>query len=70
MTDVKYRLKKGQKLTKDQIKEIEQARKLPIVFDEDSPEINPVKTPELYAAMMKAVRERNQRIAGKTGTQA
>lgn len=64
MTDVKYRLKKGQKLTKDQIKEIERASELPVVFDEDSPEIDPVKTPELYAAMLKAVRERNQRNAG------
>ena len=50
MTDVKYRLKKGQKLTKDQIKEIERASELPVVFDEDSPEIDPVKTPELYGS--------------------
>lgn len=64
MADVKYRLKQGQKLTEEQVKEIEAARDIPIVFDEDSPEIDPEKTPELFASMMKAVAERNQRIAG------
>ena len=64
MADVRYRLKQGQKLTQEQIEEIEAARDIPITFDEDSPEIDPEKTPELYAAMMKAVGERNQRVAG------
>ena len=70
MTDVRYRLEKGQKLTKQQIEEIERSKKLPLVFDEDSPDTDPVKNPELYAAMMKGVAERNRRIAGKSATPA
>ena len=31
--------------------------------DEDNPEIDPVETPKQYEALMKAVAERNQRIA-------
>ena len=65
MGDIKYRFKCGQKLTQKQIDEIENAKKLPVTFDEDSPEIDPVKTPELYAALMKAVGERNRRVTGK-----
>jgi hypothetical protein len=33
--------------------------------DEDNPEIDPVKTPEQYAALMRAVAERNRRVVEK-----
>ena len=33
------------------------------VYDEDNPEIDPASTPEQYRALMKAVAERNRRIA-------
>ena len=50
-------------LTEAQIKEIEAARDLPYVEDEDNPELDPQKTPELWAEMMKALATRNQRMA-------
>lgn len=65
MADTKYKLRHGQKLTQEQLREIEASREKPIVFDEDSPEIDPEKSPALYAAMMNAVGARNRRIAGK-----
>ncbi len=62
MADVRYRIANGQKPTDAQIAEIEEAAKHPITFDEDSPEISEESNPELYAAMMQAVIERNQRL--------
>ena len=48
---------------------IDAARNLPEVYDEENPPIDPVATPEQYAALMRAVAERNRRISGKrTGT--
>ena len=44
---------------------IEAARDLPAEADEDNPEIDPIKTPEQYAALMRAVAERNRRVAEK-----
>ena len=44
---------------------IEAARDLPVEADEDNPEIDPVKTPEQYAALMRAVAERNRRVIDK-----
>lgn len=41
-------IENGQKLTEAQLKEVEEAKKHPIVFDEDCPELSP--------AMMKAFR--------------
>lgn len=40
-------------------REIEEAKKLPIVYDEDSPEL----TPEMEEAFKKAVIERNRKRA-------
>ena len=65
MPEIKYRLKNGQELTEDQIKEVEASRDIPITFGDDSPEIDPVKTPQLFSAMMNAVGERNRRIANR-----
>ena len=44
---------------------IEAARNLSVEADEDNPEIDPVKTPEQYAALMRAVAERNRRVVEK-----
>ena len=42
---------------------IEAARDLPVEPDEGSPEIDPVLTPNLYAALLQAAANRNQRVA-------
>ena len=47
---------KGQKLSKDQIKEIEEAKKKPIVYDGDSPEL----TPSMEIAFILAAKTRNR----------
>ena len=48
---------------------IEAARELPEVYDEDNPPIDPATSPEQYAALMRAVVERNRRITTRrTGT--
>ena len=36
-----YKLKKGQELSPAQLKEIEEVKNRPIVFDEDCPELSP-----------------------------
>lgn len=60
--DVHYTYKRGTPLTPEQIAMIEAARSLPDEEDEDNPEIDPIKTPEHYAALMQAVAERNRRV--------
>ena len=61
--DVRFTLRRDAELTEAQIREIEAARSLPYVEDEDCPEIDPEKTPELWAAMMEALGERNRKMA-------
>ena len=63
--DVHYTYKRGTPLTPEQIAMIEAPRELPPVEDEDNPEIDPVATPERYAALMRAVAERNRRVIDK-----
>ena len=63
--DVHYTFKRGTPLTPEEIAMIEAARDLPAEADEDNPEIDPIKTPEQYAALMRAVAERNRRVAEK-----
>ena len=48
-------LSKNQKLTKEQKKEVREAAKKPIVFDEDSPNL----TPKTLLAFKKAANKRN-----------
>ena len=53
---VEYILNKEDKVTEEQLREVEEAKKSPIVYDEDSPKLSP--------AMMKAfqcVAERRHR---------
>ena len=47
---------KGQKLTNEQIAEIEAAKSKPIIYDEDSPEL----TPAMEKAFALAVKTRNR----------
>ena len=63
--DVYYTLKRGTPLSPEEIAMIEAARNLPVEEDEDNPEIDPMKTPEQYAALMRAVAERNKRVVEK-----
>ena len=61
--EVHYVLKRGTELTPEEIAMIEAASTMPAEYDEDNPEIDPIRTPELYAALVQAVAERNQRRA-------
>ena len=55
---VTYKRKRGTKLTPEQNAMIEAAKKMPIVFDEDSPDL----TPEAEEGFLRAAKERNRRI--------
>lgn len=61
--DVSYVLKRGTELSEEEIAMIDAASVMTEEYDEENPEIDPVKTPELYKALVKAVGERNRRIA-------
>ena len=63
--EVHYTLKRGTPLTDEEIAVLDAAKSLSGEYDEDNEEIDPVNTPEQYAALMKAVSERNQRVARK-----
>ena len=63
--DVHFTYKRGTPLTPEEIAMIEAARELPAEEDEDNPEIDPIRTPEQYAALMRAVAERNRRVHEK-----
>lgn len=63
--EIRFQLKEDAKLTEDQIREIEQARNYPYIEDEDSPEVDPDKTPDLYEGFLNSLAERNRRIASK-----
>ena len=63
--DVYFTLREDMPLTDEEIAMIEAARELPVEEDEDNPEIDPVRTPEQYAALMRAVAERNRRVINK-----
>ena len=57
------RIKLFKELTQAQLQEIESAQKLPYVEDEDCPGLDPQKTPELWAEMLKSLAERNRTMA-------
>ncbi len=63
--EVHFILDPKSELSAEQIAMIEAAKKLPPVYDEDNPHIDPVETPEQYAALLKAVADRNRRIAAR-----
>ena len=60
-----YIRKPGTPLREEDIAMIETARGFKDEFDEDNQAIDPENTPELYAAMMRAVAERNRRVSRK-----
>ena len=61
--DVFFELTRGSQLSSEEIAMIDAACEMPNEYDEDNPEIDPIKTPDLYAALVQAVSERNQRIS-------
>jgi len=54
MATIKKTVVSGQKPTEDQIREVREAAKQPVVFDDDSPEL----TPAQYAEMAEMARRR------------
>ncbi len=52
-----YIIEDGQKPTQEQLKEVENARKNPVVFDEDCPELSPA----MVKAFKSAIIQRNRR---------
>lgn len=58
MAIVRTTIMNGQKPTEEQIREIEEASKRPILFDEDSPEL----TSEQYAEMAATARRRREEM--------
>lgn len=63
--DVRFNLNADTQLTEEQIREIEASRDLAYVEDEDSPLIDPERTPELWAKAREALAERNRRMANR-----
>ena len=57
--DRTYVINKGQSPTKEQLREIEEAKKSPIVFDEDCGELSPA----MIKAFQSAVSQRNKKKA-------
>ena len=53
---IKYEMVPGTRLTEEQIQEIELAKKKPIVFDEDAPEL----TPEMIEAFRRTGKRRGR----------
>ena len=58
MTQI-YMIDRNQKPTNDQRREVLEAKKQPIIFDEDSPEMSPA----MFKAFKSAVVQRNRRKA-------
>ena len=52
-----FTIKEGQQPTEQQLEEIEEAKKHPVTFDEDSPELSPA----MYKAFQSSVIQRNRR---------
>ena len=53
----KFIISKGQKPTDEQLNEVMEAKKQPVVFDEDSPELSPA----MYKAFKSSVIQRNRK---------
>ena len=61
--DIRFTLNENASLTEEQIREIEQSESYPYVEDDDSPEIDPEKNPELWNKALEALAERNRWMA-------
>ena len=53
-----FTIEPGQKLTEEQMKEVEEAKKSPIVFDEDCKELSPAMMKAFQAAAVQRNRRR------------
>ena len=58
MTKV-YTVKPGQKPAEEQLREVAEAKKCPIVFDEDSPELSPAMCKAIRSAVVRRNRQKN-----------
>lgn len=54
-----YILEPGQKPTEEQLKEVEEAKKYEITFDEDSPELSPALMKAFKCSVVQRNRRRN-----------
>lgn len=61
--EIRFTLNADAKPTPAQIAEIEASRDYPFVEDEDSPEVDPEKNPELWAKALEALAKRNRKMA-------
>lgn len=52
-------IKNGQKPTPEQLKEVEEAKKYPITFDEDCPELSPAMVKAFKSAVVQRNRKKN-----------
>lgn len=55
--DKTYVISKGQKPTKEQLRKITEAKRHPIVFDEDCPELSPA----MYKAFKSSLNQKNRK---------
>ena len=60
---VHFVLKRESKMTPEEKAMVDAACMMPAEEDTENPEIDPIRTPELYAALVQAVAERNRRIS-------
>ena len=60
---LRFVLDRDSEITAGEIAALETAESMPVVPDDEDPEIDPVRTPELYATLMAAVGERNRRVS-------
>lgn len=61
--EVHFVLKRRTELSPDEIAMLEAIASMPAEYDEDNPEIDPIYSPVLYSALLRAAGERNRRIA-------
>ena len=61
--EIHFTLNADAQPTEEQIRQIEAAQDLPYVEDEDSPEVDPQKNPELWASALEALARRNRQMA-------
>ena len=54
-----FTIKQGQKPTEEQLREVAEAKKRPITFDEDSPELSPAMCKAIQSAVIHRNRQRN-----------
>ena len=54
-----YTIEPGQKPTEEQLKEVEEAKKHEITFDEDSPELSPAMMKAFKCSVIQRNRRRN-----------